>query len=257
MRTLIYVPIIHTSADLGSMSNEVARRGIAAVGTEIWSRHQETIAGFWRAVREYCDGIQARGVKIYQDGMVTDGPLGRRIVEDTAVAGSLNYQLVLTLLNRGACLVKTEQVDLVKREYDRLMAMAQARTMVSKLIAVARYKLIKTVLLRRRDAFIAETINDTLQPGETGILFVGALHKVTKRLAPDIQIEEVKDAKSVWDYQRLLPFHSRHGQRLEELAGYLIGRVTCRHPASEGPPVDGKQQASSHGTFDEIRRVSR
>ena len=178
MRTLIYVPIIHTNADLGSLSSEIAERGIAAVGKETWARHQETVAGFWRAVREYCDGIQAMGVKIYQDGMVADGRLGRRIVEDTAAAGSPNYQLVLNLLDRGACLVKTEKFDLVKREYDKLMAMARAKTMGSRLIAVARYKLIKTILLRRRDAFIAGRIEETLQPGETGILFIGALHKV-------------------------------------------------------------------------------
>ena len=228
MRTLIYVPIIHTNADLGSLSSEIAERGIAAVGKETWARHQETVAGFWRAVREYCDGIQAMGVKIYQDGMVADGRLGRRIVEDTAAAGSPNYQLVLNLLDRGACLVKTEKFDLVKREYDKLMAMARAKTMGSRLIAVARYKLIKTILLRRRDAFIAGRIEETLQPGETGILFIGALHKVAKRLAPDIQIEEIKDAKRVRDYQKLLPFHSRHRQKLEEMAGYLIGRVTCQ-----------------------------
>jgi len=226
MRTLIYVPIIHTSADLGSLSSEIAERGIAALGKETWVRHQETVAGFWRAVREYCEGIQASGVKIYQDGMVADGPLGRRIAQDSAAAGSLNYQLVLDLLDRGACLVKTEKFDLVKREYDRLTAMTRAKTMASRLIAVARYKLIKTMLLRHRDTFIAGTINETLEPGETGILFIGALHKVARWLAPDIQIEEIKDTKRVRDYQKLLPLHSRRRQELEELAGYLIGGVT-------------------------------
>ena len=102
MRTLVYVPIIHTSADLGSLSKEVTEHGVAALGEETWTQHQRTVVGFWRSVREYCDGIDATGVKVYQDGMVADGPLGRRIVEDTAAAGSLNYQLVLTLLNRAA-----------------------------------------------------------------------------------------------------------------------------------------------------------
>jgi len=242
MRTLIYVPIIHPSADLGSLSSEIAERGIAALGKEAWARHQETVAGFWRAVWEYCDGIQARGVKIYQDGMVAEGPLGRRIAEDSAAVGSLNYQLVLNLLDRGACLVKTEKFDLVKREYDGLVAMTRAKTMVSRLIAVARYKLIKTILLRQRDAFIAGTINETLESGETGILFIGALHKVAGWLAPDIQTEEIKDTKKVRDYQKLLPFHLRHRQKLEELAGYLIGRVTCQHPATENPLTNRERQ---------------
>jgi len=233
MRTLIYVPILHGGADLGSLSRHVAEGGIAALGKEVWARHQETIAGFWRAVREYCDGIRAMGVKIYQDGMVADGPLARRIVEDTAAVGSLNYQLVLSLLDRGACLVKTEELDLVKREYDGLVAMTRARTMASRLLAAARYKLIKSILLRRRDAFIAERIDETLDSGETGILFIGALHKVAERLAPDIEIKEIKDAKRVRDYQRLLPCHSRHRQKLEELAEYLIGTVTCEPRGTE------------------------
>jgi hypothetical protein len=228
MRTLIYVPIIHGGADLGSLSNEIAKRGMAALGKEVWARHQETIAGFWRVVWEYCDGIRAMGVKIYQDGMVADGPLGRKIVEDTAAAGSLNYRLVLSLLDRGACLVKTEELDLVKREYDGLVAMTRARTMASRLLAVARYKLIKSVLLRRRDTFIAKRIDETLESAETGILFIGALHLVAGRLAPDIRVEEIKDAKRVRDYQKLLPCHSRHRQKLEELAEYLIGRVACQ-----------------------------
>jgi hypothetical protein len=228
MRTLIYVPIIHTSADLGSMSKEVTERGIATLGEETWVRHQRTVMGFWQSVWQYCDGIDAAGLKIYQDGMVADGSLGRRIAEDTAAAGSLNYQLVLRLLNRGACLVKTEDFGLVKREYDRLMAITRAQSTWAKLMAVARYKLIKAVLLRKRDAFIAGRINETLESDGTGILFIGALHEVSGYLAPDIHVEEVKDRKRVWDYQKLLPFQSRAPQRFERLGAYLVAPATPR-----------------------------
>jgi hypothetical protein len=225
MRTLIYIPIIHTSADLGSMSKEVTERGIAVLGERVWVQHRETVAGFWGSVWEYCDCLDVRGMKIYQDGMVADGRLGRKIAEDTAGAGSLNYQLVLRLLDRGASLVKTEDFGLVKQEYDKLIAMTRAKSIVSKLVAVARYKLIKTVLLRKRDAFIARRINETLESGETGILFIGALHKVGKWLAADIRVKEVKDRRKVRDYQRVLPFHSRHTRQFEELGRYLIAQV--------------------------------
>jgi len=230
MRTLLYVPIIHTSADLGSLSKEVAERGIARLGEEVWERHRQIVAGFWRSVWDSFDGVDVTGMKIYQDGMVADGDVGRRIAEDSAGAGSLNYQLVLELLDRGASLTRTESFDLVKREYDRLIAMTQARSMRSKLMAVIRYKIAKSSLLRRRDAFIARTIGETLEPGETGILFIGALHDVTKWLCADIQIEEVKDRRKVRDYQRLLPFHSKHAQRCEELGRYLIARVAPPSP---------------------------
>jgi len=221
MRTLIYVPIIHTSADLGSVSKEVTERGIATVGEETWVRHQETVARFWRSVWQYCDGIEAAGMKVYQDGMVADGSLGRRIVEGTAAAGSLNYQLVLRLLDRGACLVKTEDLGLVKREYDRLVAITRARSTWAKLVAAVRYRCVKAVLLRKRDAFIARRINETLESGETGILFIGALHEVAGHLASDIHVEEVKDTTKVRDYQKLLPVQSRDAQRFEQLGAYL------------------------------------
>jgi hypothetical protein len=225
VRTLIYVPIIHTSADIGSMSGQVAERGIAAVGEETWARHRETVAGFWRSVWDYCDALDATGARVYQDGMVADGPLGRKIAEDTAKAGSLNYQLVLKLLDRGACLVRTEDFRLVKREYDRLIAMTRAKSTASKLFAVARYKVVKAALLRQRDAFIARRIDETLEPAGTGILFIGALHNVAKWLAADIQIKEVKDRRKVRDYQRLLPFHSKHPLEFEALGKYLTAQV--------------------------------
>jgi hypothetical protein len=42
--------------------------------------------------------------------------------------------------------------------------------------------------LKRRDKFIAERIDTTLQPGETGILFLGMLHSLSGLLAPDIEL---------------------------------------------------------------------
>jgi hypothetical protein len=228
MRTLLYVPIIHTSADLGSVAGAVAERGIAALGEETWMRHRETVCGFWRAISDYFDHLDVTGMSIYQDGMVAEGDLGRRIAEDTAAAGSLNYQLVLRLLDRGAFLVKTEDFGLVKQEYDRLIAIIRAKSLMSKIVAIARYKLVQTVLLRRRDAFIARRIAETLGPDQTGILFIGALHSVRNWLASDMQVEEVKDQQKVRDYQRLLPLHSSRSQQFADLGRYLITQVDHR-----------------------------
>jgi hypothetical protein len=229
VRTLIYIPILHTSADLGSLSKEVTQRGVAAVGEEAWAQHRQTVAGFWRSVGEYCDGIDVTGMKIYQDGMVADGEVARRIVEDTARAGSLNYQLVQKLLERGASLVKTEDWGLVKQEYDSLLALTRAQSLRSKLFALAKHKLAKGSLLARRDAFMAARINETLQGGETGILFIGALHEV--RVAADIRLIEMKDRHKVREYQKLLPAHSAHPLPFAALGRYLTAPVT--YPPSE------------------------
>ncbi len=225
MRTLIYVPVIHTSADLGSIAKEVAKRGIRDLGQELWEKHRRTVEGFWDVVSDYFDSIDVKGMKIYQDGMVAEDEVGKKIAEDTAKAGSKNYRLILRLLERGAILVKTEDFKLVKKEYDRLLAITQAKSITKKIIAFIKYKLVKVILLNRRDDFIANRIEQTLKADEKAILFIGAFHNIKKRLPKDIQIKEVKDAAKVKRYQKLLPFYNKKGKQFDELGKYLVSDV--------------------------------
>jgi len=234
MRTLIYVPIIHTSADLGSIAKDVAKRGIASLGEEIWAKHRITVEGFWDAISHYFDSIDVKGMKIYQDGMVADGEVGKKIVEETSKAGSKNYQLVSRLLERGALLVKTEDFKLVKEEYKKLVAITQAQSIMRKTIAFVRYKLVKSSLLNKRDAFIAKRIEQTLKPDEKGIIFVGASHKVKERLPESIKITELKDTEKVRKYQRMLPFHNRYKEQFDELGKYLVSEVSLE---ARGTPL--------------------
>jgi hypothetical protein len=226
MRTLIYVPIIHTSADLGSIAKDVAKRGIASLGEEIWAKHRITVEGFWDTISRYFDSIDVKGMKIYQDGMVADSEVGQKIVEETAKAGSKNYQLVSRLLERGALLVKTEDFKFVMEEYERLLAITQAESVIRKLMAFLRYKLAKNSLLNKRDAFIAKRIDETLNPGEKGIIFIGASHKVKEKLPESIKIIELKDTEKVGKYQRILPFHNRYKEQFDELGKYLVSEIS-------------------------------
>jgi len=226
MRTLIYVPVIHTSADLGSMAKDISKRGIRDLGEEIWTKHRKTVEGFWDAISDYFNSLDVKGMKIYQDGMVGEGEVGKKIVEDTAKAGSKNYQLVAKLLERGAVLVKTEDFKFVKQEYDRLLAITQAKSILRKVMAFLKYKLVKTILLNKRDTFIAKRIDETLRSGERGILFIGAFHKIKNRLPESIQVREIKDTDKVRRYQRLLPFHNKYRKQFDELGEYIIAEVT-------------------------------
>jgi len=226
MRTLIYVPVIHTSADLGSIAKDVNARGIRSLGEEIWAKHRKTVEGFWDAISRYFDSIDVKTAKIYQDGMVAEGEVGEKIVEETAKAGSKNYQLVLRLLERGAFLVKTEDFKLVKEEYDRLLAITQAKSITRKITAYIKYKLVKTILLNKRDAFIAKRIAQTLKPDEKAILFIGAFHKIKKRLPKSIRVRELKDPEKVRKYQRLLPFYNKYRKQFEKLGAYIVSEVT-------------------------------
>ena len=225
MRTLTYVPVIHTSADLGSMAKHVDKRGAAHLGEDHWNKYRKTVEGFWNAMLYYFDSVDVSEVKIYQDGMMIEGEIGQKIVEEGVKAGSKNYEIVARLLQKGAVLVKTEDFKLVKEEHDRIVAIIQAKSMFKKLRALIKYKLIKKRLLDKRDEFIAQRINETLKENEKGIIFIGAFHNVKKRLARDIQIKEIKDVRKMNEYQRLLPFYRKNRARFEELSDYLISEV--------------------------------
>ena len=225
MRTLIYVPVIHTSADLGSLAGDITRRGISELGEDLWRKHQKTVEDFWDVMSNYFDSIDVSGMKIYQDGMIAEGEVGEKIVEEGRSKGSNNYELVSRLLKKGAILVRTENFHLVKKECDMLRGITQSRSIFQKLLGFIKYKLVKTRLLDQRDRFIVQRINETLDPKETGILFIGASHGVKNLLAQDIQIKEVKEAEKVREYQQLLPFYHKHKQRFEELGRYLISKV--------------------------------
>ncbi len=222
MRGLIYVPVIHTSADLGSIAKDVTKRGIADLGEDFWNRHIKTVEGFWDAISRYFDPLDVSEMKIYQDGLVAEGEVGQKIVEEGVKSNSRNYELVLKLLKKGAILVKTEDFKLVKEERDRLLAITGAKSITQKLIAFIRYKLVKNSLLKKRDEFIAERIDKTLNQGERGILFIGAYHNIKNRLPKDIQVMEIKDADKVKEYQGLLPFYNKNKERFEELGRYLV-----------------------------------
>ncbi len=225
MRTLIYVPIIHTSADLGSVAEEVTKRGIRDLGGEIWSKHEDTILSFWDLIVKYFDSIEVSGFKLYQDGMPAEGEVARKIVEEGVKSGSKNYEVISRLLQKGAILVKTEEFNLVKEEHNMLLRITRAKTAVNRFAGLVRYKLAKNNLLNKRDEFIAERIDETLKEGETGIIFIGAYHNIKQRLPEDIRIREIKDVDKVREYHKLLPFYHKHRKQIEELSRYLVSEI--------------------------------
>ena len=69
----------------------------------------------------------------------------------------------------------TESGDLLVQEYQLAkQSLTPARSSRAAGVAATR-RTFGDALLQRRDQFIAQRINDTLKPGETGILFLGIL----------------------------------------------------------------------------------
>jgi hypothetical protein len=226
MRKLYVIPIIHMSSDMGSIASTLDDRAMTNLMPELWQRRKEIVSAFWDSISRFLDALDVNGFKVYQDGLVADGEEGLRIVRESVSQGSKNYEIVGRFLERGAVLVKTESLSLVKQEYNYITKMTRSKSAKEREVAALRYKLARGKLLKQRDEFIAGRINETLAEGETGILFIGAYHDVVHRLAPDIKVGQVKEVARVKEYHRALINTKRHDQRLRELGEYLISPVS-------------------------------
>lgn len=168
-RVLNIVPIVHSAADLGSLAPAEAPDRAAVV------------AAFWQAVQQRLAPLfaAAAGLHLYQDGLPRCGREAE-IVADLAAQGSVNHAILAAFLERGATLHGTESGPLLVEEL-ALHRAAAAPDTVPDPDRLAE-------LLVARDRFIAARIDQTLPPGATGLVFLGALHDLPPHLAPDITV---------------------------------------------------------------------
>lgn len=218
------MPIIHVRPDLGSLAPVIDKRSSDLYGERRWRKHKDTVSLFWDAIADYFYRLEVSNLKIYQDGLMANGQVGQRIIEEGAKRGSKNHEIVLMLMEKGGEIRKTEDVSLLKEEYDRLIKLAQTKSPLERALIYIGYKLRKDRLMKERDEFIAKRINETLQDGETGVLFMGAYHDVLPRLSKDILVEEVKEQKRVKAYFDEL-IRGRDELRFDQLAKYLAAPI--------------------------------
>jgi hypothetical protein len=226
MRKLYVIPIIHMSADMGSIASTLDDKATAKLTPELWQRHKEIISALWDSISRFIDALDARGLKVYQDGLVAGGEESLRIVRQGAAQGSENYRIIAGLIEKGAVLVQTESLTLVKQEYSYINKIANAATPREREAAALRYRLARNGLLKSRDEYIARKIGETLAAGETGILFIGAYHDVASRLDEDVRVGQIKDTGRVREYHRVLMNVRRDARRFRELGEYLAAPVT-------------------------------
>lgn len=181
MAHLLYVPVVHSSAEMGSAAAGYKAAFIARFGEQKWQERCDEYNAIWRAIREGVDraieryGVTTQHVKLYQDSLPVCGHEAE-LVAQLAAQGSENHQLLSALMQRGAVLVGSESPELLLEEYRLLQAPDHTEAQ-----AVA--------LLERRDRFIADRIAETLGEHELGILFIGALHRVHHYLPKQIAVD--------------------------------------------------------------------
>jgi hypothetical protein len=177
MKRVLLVPVLHNAAELGSLAAPVEAHYRQRLGPAAWTERERVVRRLWDDARRALAALPldyAR-VRIYQDGLPVCGR-EMEIVRELAAAGSLNHQVVLELIGRGAMLMGTEDPQLLIREYElqrrRLGAASPAAAPAAAGPAEA------AALLAARDRFIAERIAATLGQDETGIVFLGAAHRL-------------------------------------------------------------------------------
>jgi hypothetical protein len=185
-RRLVYIPIIHTTADMGSLGALIRGKKLSTLGRQGLSRHAAVVDKMWEKIESLTASLPlAQGkVRVYQDGLPVCGH-ERQIVADLAEAGNRNHRLLLQLEARGATLMGTESPELLIEEY-QLAAAAFASGIALK--SDSRRQELRDSLLEKRDRFIADRISRTLGAGECGILFLGMLHEAAKYLDSGIDV---------------------------------------------------------------------
>jgi hypothetical protein len=192
MKKLLYIPIVHNKADLGSLGSQLSVEGERKYGVAAWRDHLEQVDRSWEEIEieifKKLKKTSSDKIKIYQDGLPVTGDIGMKIVKDAAGNGSKNYLIIDRLLSRGAKLELAENKDFLLQEYYMLSDINKAETPEKQLEAYLTYQNKAGELLNSRDHFVVNQINSTLHDGETGIAFFGASHAIIDKLHSDIKV---------------------------------------------------------------------
>lgn len=187
LRVLVHIPIVHTQADMGALGERIRRQLAQRLGEHSLRGKAATVDRFWDDIEAaiLSGELPCERVRIYQDGL----PVCRReldIVKELAAAGSRNHRLVLEMSRRGATIMGTESAELLIEEYGRIQ-----RLLGSGGAPAAGQEDVRAsgaALLNKRDRFIAERIDVTLERGDIGVLFLGMLHSIGQFLARDVRL---------------------------------------------------------------------
>jgi hypothetical protein len=222
MRTLIYIPIVHTDADMGAMSESLQQIYMKEYGRRKWTQRTATVEKLWKEIERRIAALPLdyTKLKLYQDGLPKCGQ-ELEIAKSVAAGGSRNFQLLVRLVEKGARLIGTEDPDLLIQEYNRLRNALdnlkgsaafqdsahrrdsppslrdsrkrnkernRGRIPLKKSVTVGGTSASVEGFVSQRDKYIAARIHETLRDDETGLLFLGVVHRANEMLPSDIRI---------------------------------------------------------------------
>jgi hypothetical protein len=179
---------------MGALTGVVQQLKIRKLGRKGLARNISLVDRLWTEIENTIGSMPLlyKKVRLYQDGL----PVCSReveIVAELAKAGARNHQLLIRLYEQGATIMGTESSELLVKEYMLIKETLASGGPVGTTSIGAR----QDSLLKMRDMSIAQRINETLCAGETGILFIGMLHRVAPWLDKDIRVTYPLDIKSL------------------------------------------------------------
>ena len=158
-RKLLLVPLIHLPVPPDAIPPE---------GAEIIARYWEQVDVQVRAVQNALGSV----TRIYHENLPQGGADGLRYLE---ASGQGNHSLVKSLADADAVLETTESMDILAETLDLQRCLMQP--LMSQAVA-GRLQEWLTEASRRRNDFIASTIDSTLPDDETGLLLISERHQV-------------------------------------------------------------------------------
>jgi hypothetical protein len=189
-RKLIYLPIIHTARDMGTLGASIRGMKLSMLGRQGLKQNAAVVDKRWEDLERIVSNLPVPPgtVRVYQDGLPVCGH-EQEIVSELALAGHRNHGLLLKLQARGAVLMGTESPELLVEEYQLAgAALASGAAAGTAAGTELRQQQLRDTLLEKRDRYIGDRINRTLGAGESGILFMGMFHQVARYLDRDIAV---------------------------------------------------------------------
>jgi hypothetical protein len=188
-RTLLYFPIVHSQLDMGALSESIRKVTLQKLGERVWRRKINLVKRFWSDVENILNKLTLSyaQTRVYQDGLPVCGK-ELDIVTELAKKGSPNHQILVRLMEKGATVMGTESAELLIEEYHLIKRILETGDVKDAIAIEVRQKAASDLLLKKRDEFIAARIDQTLQAGETGLLFLGLLHNPAVLLPEDIHV---------------------------------------------------------------------
>ena len=192
IRRLIYVPILHAQEDARNSSSTSPKTKPRGQKKGLMDKDISAVDAMWEGIAAKIEALNLpwHKTRIYQDGAPVCGnelELAMRLAE----SGSFNFSFILDLIEKGAKLEGTENMDLLIREYDLLSQLLMKSPNADQKAANIEYQTKSRELLALRDEFIFNRLTATLNKGEVGLVFMGVMHRLDKLLEKDFLVSYV------------------------------------------------------------------